>query len=98
MYWSFPSGRRRLSRSSRYLSFSASLSMVGATGGQRRDGRRSAPHHTVLERAETVDAGGHDVAGLQETGRLAAAADAARRAGEDQVAGLERADAGEVGD
>ena len=42
----------------------------------------------VLDRAEPLDLDTHDVAGAEEARRVQAHADAGRRAGEDQVAGL----------
>ena len=49
----------------------------------------------VLEDAEALDLAAHGVAGLQVAGRVERLADAARRAGEDDRAGLERAGLGD---
>src|SRR5437660_12034386 len=52
----------------------------------------------VAQHAQAVDLDLHDVAVLEEDGRLAGKADAGRSAGEDYVAGLQRHHVREVGD
>src|SRR4051794_24962035 len=66
----------------------------------RRPGRMSAVgglrlRDPVLDRAEPLDLHAHDVAVLEELRRVHRHADAARRAGQDEVAGLERAGLGD---
>ena len=53
--------------------------------------RGAALRIAVLDRAEALDLDAHDVARLEEARRVHRHADAARRAGEDKVARLERA-------
>src|SRR5205814_6513740 len=65
----------------------------GAEQGPHGRKFREAPsqlelHHLLLLLAEPGNAETHDVAGLEELRRLHAEADAGRRAGDDDVAGL----------
>src|SRR5690606_15110429 len=56
------------------------------------------PHHGLALDAEAVDAGAHRLPALEEDGRLAAHADAGRRAGGDDVAGLEAHEPADIAD
>src|SRR5919205_1757159 len=53
--------------------------------------RRDRSGDGVLDRSQALDLDAHDVAGPQELRRVERHADAVRRAGEDEGAGLERA-------
>src|SRR4051795_2644942 len=85
-------------RSARH-GFLAAGAAAGGTGASaaaraatdRARGMAANLGHAVLDRAEALDLDAHDVAGGQERRRVEADAHARRRAGEDQVAGLERA-------
>ena len=61
----------------------------------RRGGRGSRALDRVLDRAEALDLAAHDVARLEEPRRVHRLADALRGAGQDQVAGRERAGLGD---